>query len=78
MIEAKEDYSKFVNKSTGSYYRWFSGSASIVSQANRQLLAANGVKIHWYFNDQLSLNATSKLFKLQNITGIDLILKPTI
>lgn len=75
LIEAKGDYSGFVDKSTGEFYDWFSGQDSLINQANRQLNVANGTKIEWYFNDSTSLDAVKSLFDGQ-IDGIDLILKP--
>ena len=45
-------------------------------QASRQLKAANGVKIQWYFNDEISMNAVKKLFLREEIEGIQFILKP--
>ena len=45
-------------------------------QASRQLKAANGVKIQWYFNDEISLNAVEALFHDKVLEGIEFILKP--
>lgn len=75
-MEAKGNYSNFVNKFTGKFKAWFSGKDSLVNQANRQLNAANGIKIQWYFNDEMSLNAVKDLFVNEGIIDIDLILKP--
>ena len=76
LIEVKGNYSNFVDKSTGEFQEWFTGQDSIVYQANRQLTAANGVKIQWYFNDEISMNAVKKLFLREEIEGIQFILKP--
>ena len=76
LIEAKGNYSQFVNKKTGEFQKWFSGKDSLVSQANRQINAANGTKIQWFFNDETSLNAVKNLFSKENITDIELIFKP--
>lgn len=76
LIEAKGNYSQFVNKKTGEFPKWFNGSSSLVSQANRQMNVANGTKIQWFFNDEISLNAVKKLFDRENITEIELIFKP--
>lgn len=76
LIEAKGDYSNFVNKGTGEFQSWFAGQDSLISQANRQLNVAGGAKIQWYFNDQVSMNAVKELFLKENIIGIDFILKP--
>ena len=76
LMEAKGNYSNFVNKFTGKFKAWFSGKDCLVNQANRQLNAANGIKIQWYFNDEMSLNAVKDLFVNEGIIDIDLILKP--
>ena len=76
LIEAKGNYLQFVNKKTGEFQKWFSGKDSLVSQANRQINAANGTKIQWFFNDETSLNAVKNLFSKENITDIELIFKP--
>ena len=76
LMEAKGNYSQFVNKTTGKFQTWFNGKESLISQANRQLNAANGTKIQWFFNDEVSLNAVKDLFKNEGITDIELILKP--
>ena len=76
LLEAKGNYSQFVNKNTGQFHGWFNGRQSLVNQANRQLSAANGKPIQWHFNDATSMNAVKKLFKSENITGIEFILNP--
>lgn len=75
LVEAKGNYSNFVDKS-GNFYEWFNGRESLLNQANRQLAAAGGVKIQWYFNDEVSMNAVKKLFFGNNIESIEFILKP--
>lgn len=75
LIEAKGNYSNFVNKSTGSFYDWFKGKESLISQANRQISVANGVKIRWYFNDPVSMEAVKKLLN-GKVHGIEFVLKP--
>ncbi len=75
LIEAKGDYSNFVNKKTGEFFDWFSGKESLISQANRQMIAAGGTGIQWYFNDSTSMEAVKSLFSGQ-VYGIDFILKP--
>ena len=76
LIEAKGNYSNFVNKKTGEFYKWFDGKDSLISQAKRQSDAANGIKIQWYFNDEVSMSAIKELFSDQDVKGIDFILKP--
>lgn len=76
LIEAKGSYSSFVNSSTGRFFGWFKGSKGLVDQANRQIVAADGAPIKWYFADQKSLNATQTLFKQNGVNGITLEYKP--
>ena len=76
LMEAKGKYSNFVNKQTGNFYSWFKGADSLINQANRQLEAANGNPIHWYFSDKISMEATIKLFEKNEITGIVCIYMP--
>jgi len=47
-----------------------------VSQAQRQIKAANGAKIEWNFSSQKSLDATRKLFEENGIKDIDLKYNP--
>ena len=57
LIEAKAHYSQFVSKS-GTFKEWFSGANGFVDQARRQLAAANGTPITWYFQEESVRNAT--------------------
>ena len=75
LLEAKSSYDNFVSK-TGDFYSWFKGKDALLDQARRQLKAANGAAIEWNFSSQKSLDATQKLFKENNISGIDLKYKP--
>lgn len=72
LLEAKGNYANFVNKKTGEFYSWFKGQDTLVNQARRQLSAANGTEIQWYFNDEVSLNAVRELFMDKSISGIGL------
>lgn len=74
-FEAKGNYSNFVNKRTGDFYDWFKGKESLISQANRQISVANGVKIRWDFNDPVSMKAVKKLLN-GKVHGIEFVLKP--
>ena len=75
LIEAKAHYSQFVSKS-GTFKEWFSGANGFVDQARRQLAAANGTPITWYFQEESVRNATEILFKQNGIKGINLVFKP--
>lgn len=75
LIEVKGNYSNFVNKKTGEFYDWFNGKDSLISQANRQINAANGTGIQWYSNDSISMEAVQNIFD-GKVYGIDFSLKP--
>ena len=74
LVDAKSaGYANFVKN--GSFQSWFTGSKELVNQANRQLQAAGGTKIQWYFQDKSAMQATQKLFNDEGIKGIELIYK---
>ncbi len=75
LIEAKANYKNFINKTTGRFYDWFNGQDSLIDQAIRQINAADGMPIDWYFMDEISMNATKKLFSEEGISGINFILE---
>lgn len=57
-LDAKgPNYSNFVN-SDGEFSSWWNGSDSFISQAQRQLNAANGYPIEWHFAEGDAANAT--------------------
>lgn len=76
LLDAKGKYSNFVDPNTGEFYNWFSGKDDLLSQANRQIAASEGVAIEWHFAEKDSLNAVKSLFKENGIQGIDLIYDP--
>ena len=73
LIEAKGHLGQFVDPATGSFRSWFTGKADLVNQALRQLDAAQGVPIRWYFHEASVLEAARRLFADAGITGIELI-----
>lgn len=75
LVDAKSGMGNFVNKSTGAFQSWFKGANSLVEQAERQIGAANGTKIQWYFQNEGVMKATQQLFKDNGIKGIELIFK---
>jgi hypothetical protein len=75
-LEAKGYLKQFVDPATGSFRSWFTGKADLVSQALRQLDAAQGVPIRWYFQEASVLEAARRLFADARITGIELIYWP--
>jgi len=76
LLEAKSSYDNFINKATGQFYSWFKGQKALLDQARRQLSSAGGSNIEWDFSSQKSLDATQRLFKENNIQGIDLKYNP--
>jgi len=75
LVDAKSGMGNFVNKTTGEFQGWFKGARSLVDQAKRQIGAAEGTKIQWFFENKKVMQATQKLFKENGIKGIELINK---
>ncbi|MCL2882233.1 MAG: Tox-REase-5 domain-containing protein [Coriobacteriia bacterium] len=77
LIDAKGDYSHFID-GNGGFKDWFTntGAQSLIDQANRQLAAANGTPINWYFMNQGDLDAVRNLFAREGITWIKFIYQP--
>ena len=75
LIEAKGNYSNFVDKKSGEFTEWFTGKKVLIDQAKRQTKAANGSPVQWYFNDEVSMNAMKGLLE-EKVEGIEFILKP--
>ena len=73
LIEAKGNYDNFVNKD-GKFYSWFKGKDSLLDQASRQTIAADGTAIEWYVQSEKSYNAISNI--LQGYDNIAVIFKP--
>jgi len=73
LIDAKASYSQFVNVNTGQFQPWFNGANSMVDQAKRQVIAANGTPIQWRFAEESAANATRTLFQQRNVKGIDIV-----
>jgi hypothetical protein len=67
-------YARFVKN--GQFVKWFSGANSLISQAQRQLAAAGGLPIRWYFAEQAAADATRALFAQNGITGIQIVFAP--
>jgi RHS repeat-associated protein len=72
LVEAKGNYSNFVNKS-GKFYDWFTGKEEILNQAKKQVTAAEGLPIEWHVADEASYNAFKDLFTSKQVEGITLI-----
>ena len=76
LVDAKSSYNSLIDKSTGQFRQFFKVNEDLVDQARRQLKAADGVPVRWYFETTETLNATQKLFELNGIEGIELIFHP--
>jgi hypothetical protein len=66
LIDTKsKGYRNFINPNSGEFQDWFKNSSTggkgLVEQGRRQVAASGGAKIQWYFEDQVSLEATKKL-----------------
>jgi len=70
LIETKSSYNNFVTDS-GDFVSWFTGKEGLLTQAKNQINAAKGAKIEWHFSSEKSMKATQKLFKENNIEGIE-------
>jgi RHS repeat-associated protein len=76
LLDAKSGMLNFVGKD-GNFQEWFTkGKDGLLTQANNQLKAANGVPIQWHFENKTVMEATQKLFKQNDISGIELIHSP--
>ena len=75
LLEAKSGMTNFVNSKTGQFENWFNGSKGLVDQARRQLEAANGANVQWFFEYKSVMQATQTLFKDFGIKGINLVYK---
>jgi Restriction endonuclease fold toxin 5 len=71
LLEAKgPGYAPFVEN--GSFLDWWRGSSGLVDQANRQLAAAEGAPIEWYFAEQTAANAAQRLLQNNGIQDISI------
>ena len=71
----RQSSGNFVTAS-GDFVSWFTGKEGLLTQAKNQINAANGAKIEWHFSTERSMKATQKLFKENNIEGIELKYSP--
>lgn len=78
LVDAKGHYSQFVDKNTGQFYGWFNGKDALKDEAIRQVKAANGVPIQWYFAEKEAMEACQKYFAKEGISGIEFIYKSMI
>ena len=69
LLEAKSSYDNFIDKN-GEFYSWFKGRDSLIDQAQRQIVAADGFSVEWNFSSKKTLDATKKLFDQNGVDGI--------
>ena len=75
LIDAKgPGYANFVKD--GQFQPWFSGADDLVMQAQRQLQAAEGTPIQWFFAEETAADATKYLLQSRGITGVEIIYSP--
>ncbi|MFY0571193.1 Tox-REase-5 domain-containing protein [Archangium lansingense] len=55
---------------------YFTGAARLVRQARRQYRAANGVPIRWYVAEPRMVDILKKLFKENDVVGVDVVYTP--
>lgn len=75
MRQASRDYQRFVTGAEDGMVYKVNG-VKFDGYKDGVLIEANGTEIHWYFNDEMSLNAVKDLFRTEGITGIELLFKP--
>jgi filamentous hemagglutinin len=74
-LEAKgPGYANFVKD--GKFVRWFSGQEGLVSQAQRQVTAANGSPVTWHVAESKAADAMRALFVKRDVTGITIVHTP--
>jgi hypothetical protein len=56
--------------------KYFKGAAKLVRQAARQSEVANGIPIRWHVAEPRMVDILKRLFKRNNITGIDVVYTP--
>ncbi len=80
LLEAKGYYRDFIDPKTGDFYDWYyasdSGVEDLISQAKRQVQAAEGAPIEWHFNEEDVMDLVSQLFKNEGLRGIKLVYDP--
>jgi len=75
LLDAKgPGYSSFV--SNGEFKPWFQGADALVSQAQRQIGAANGAPITWHVAEQDSAAAIQNLLQSRGVQGVTVVYTP--
>jgi filamentous hemagglutinin len=75
LLEAKgPGYANFVKG--GQFKPFFKGADELVSQAQRQLAAANGTPVTWHVAEPEAATAIRNLFKITDIRGINVVNTP--
>ena len=68
LLDAKSGYAKFIDPQSGTFYSWFRGASSLVEQAERQTLAAQGMPIAWHFDSEKAMRCVQHLLQGKNNT----------
>ena len=77
LLEAKgPGYAGFIKD--GSFRSWFKGADSLVSQAQRQVTAAQGTPIIWHVAEAKAASAMQHLLRVNNIRGIRVVHTPAV
>ncbi len=75
LADAKSGYLNFVN-TNGEFQDFFTGQADIISQARRQINAAEGLPVEWHFEHDIVRKAFEKLLKDEGLNNLYLIHTP--
>jgi hypothetical protein len=79
LIDAKgPGYQSFVEKIGDTFRAWFSGQDALVSQANRQIRAAQGRAIEWHVAEPRAALAIRELLGRNGLSEIRVINTPPI
>ncbi len=77
LLEVKGEYAQFLDPAKkADFHSWWDGSNGLVMQARRQLEAAKGNRIEWYFKEENVAEAVRTLFEREGVNGIEIYYKP--
>jgi filamentous hemagglutinin len=77
LIDAKgPGYAAFVRN--GEFQPWFNGADDLLSQARRQLAAANGTPITWHVAEAEAATAIENLLQSRGVQGVTVVHTPPV
>ena len=76
LLEAKDDYMRFVDPDTGTWYTWFQKGGNIIKEARSHLNAARSIPIEWHVSQREFKDVLEDVFAVNNINGIRVIYTP--